>query len=720
MRFFWGVLFVFASALSRAQVDLPVVNPGFEGEYVAVGGSNPLVTGKVSPGWGHNFGYGDSTVEYGASSENPHSGATSQRVSIGAVTSGQLQLIQPIHISSKGILQGRIWLRGTAGKRVNFNVSLGHAPWSSVADVTVQMTSDWKPIDISGYLPGEDDYNIILGANEPVTFWADDLSLKVVPGSVNPRPNLGPVPWSLMGLHVTGWSRGILRNGNIEAPFYPLTYSDVKGELAYRWDDASASGTVIQYSAGSSPHSGAQSQRVQVLSAASYGLSLQNNVYVVPGKAYTAKVWLKGKQGDKVYFALQNHEAPYDWYAASEVQLTQDWQQVSISGIVSDTGNIGLVFASSQPTDFEFDDASLTESGGGALTNRFPWPQVPFGTLRLWDSGTNWHDLEPKKGVFNWALLDDWVNRARTGGVSQVILTLGQSPSWASSDPTRFSYYGSGASAPPASLQDWKDYVRAVAERYRGRIRYFEIWNEPNDATFYSGSVQELVDLTREASLILKEVDPNNKVITPPAYSSGYLRLFLAADGAQYADIVGHHFYRTPPEDTALDFANVRLAMEATGAANMPLWDTEGAAGDQSTSTALVPEYLARKYLIHLFYGVENFGWYTWGPSTPFCLETATMSGGVGPAGKGFYTLHRWLVGASITSATIDQAGNYCLKITKGYNSYLIVWNPQGPSSVTLPIRSLVDYGLDGVPNIRVLRNAPSGTSPRMYQLALR
>ena len=37
-----------------------------------------------------------------------------------------------------------------------------------------------------------------------------------------------------------------------------------------------------------------------------------------------------------------------------------------------------------------------------------------------------------------------------------------------------------GAYAPPDDVQDFADFVTAVAGRYRGRVRYYQIWNEPN------------------------------------------------------------------------------------------------------------------------------------------------------------------------------------------------------------------------------------------------
>ena len=43
-----------------------------------------------------------------------------------------------------------------------------------------------------------------------------------------------------------------------------------------------------------------------------------------------------------------------------------------------------------------------------AALKKDPWPMVPFGSLRLWDSGTAWSQLNPAKGKYDWQPLDKW------------------------------------------------------------------------------------------------------------------------------------------------------------------------------------------------------------------------------------------------------------------------------------------------------------------------
>src|SRR5206468_3300310 len=139
------------------------------------------------------------------------------------------------------------------------------------------------------------------------------------------------------------------------------------------------------------------------------------------------------------------------------------------------------------------------------LFSGMPWPSVSFGSMRLWDTYTTWNDLNPSAGNFNWPALDRWLDAAQQHGVD-VIYTFGATPTWASSNPTGKCDYNPGACYPPANMQDWDNFVRAVATHAVGRIKYWEMWNEANQHGYWSGSIPALVTMTQHASAIIKSV----------------------------------------------------------------------------------------------------------------------------------------------------------------------------------------------------------------------
>ena len=95
-----------------------------------------------------------------------------------------------------------------------------------------------------------------------------------------------------------------------------------------------------------------------------------------------------------------------------------------------------------------------------------PWPDVPVGVLRTFDS--IWFEVEPEKGTWTFSRLDSDVALAQKSG-GQIDLILSSTPTWASLQPTQPSYPGEplGQAAGPANIQDWITYVQTIATRYK-------------------------------------------------------------------------------------------------------------------------------------------------------------------------------------------------------------------------------------------------------------
>ena len=399
---------------------------------------------------------------------------------------------------------------------------------------------------------------------------------------------------------------------------------------------------------------------------------------------FTAK--LRGTPGLPVEMYVQNSQPPFQGYGSQWISdLGPAWKTYTVTSGVGATGHVNLTFASDQPGSYAVADVQFTTKDGKPVPAGVRFPPPGFGTLRLWDSDTTWAKLEPLPDQWQFAGLDRFIAAKAPG--QAVILTLGQSPTWASSDPARPTFYGSGATAPPKDLADWTRYIQTVAKRYKGRIQYYEVWNEPNDPTFYSGTVAQIAALTKAASAALKAVDPDAKLITAPAYSPGYLDQYLATGAAQYADIIGYHAYATPPEEAGRQLANVRLVLAKRHLTAMPLWDTEGGSGNDTTPPEIARTYMARKYLTDLAFGASNFGWYGWGPATPYAVGTTENDPRVQtPAAKAFAVVRGWLVGAALSSVQIDKAGSWRMALDlAGGGKGLVLWNPDTTAPFALP-----------------------------------
>ena len=87
-----------------------------------------------------------------------------------------------------------------------------------------------------------------------------------------------------------------------------------------------------------------------------------------------------------------------------------------------------------------------------------------------------WRDIEQiEKGHYDW-YRPDLIVDAVHGRNLKLLVRLDHQPFWAQEDGGAVPL----ASAPPKNYQDFTDFCQAVAERYKGRIAAYQVWNEPN------------------------------------------------------------------------------------------------------------------------------------------------------------------------------------------------------------------------------------------------
>jgi hypothetical protein len=322
-----------------------------------------------------------------------------------------------------------------------------------------------------------------------------------------------------------------------------------------------------------------------------------------------------------------------------------------------------------------------------------PWPNMPVPQWRLWDADVTWPDLEPSKGQWRFEKLDGYVSLAQQHGTG-ILLPLGGSPRWASAHPNLSSNYYPGFTAEPANLEDWRNFVSTVALRYKGRIRAYEIWNEPNLQEFWTGSMDQMLALTKEASQIIHTVDPSAIVVSPAAtadYGIPWVAEFLKKGGGRYVDVVGFHFYVNPhtllPEDMVPVIQRVRQVMSDNGAGNKPLWNTETGwlAPARFDSDELAAAFLARAYILSWAAGVERFYWYAWDNRSLAIVTYKDDERRVTPAGNAYRMMEQWLVGARIDGCAESTDHNWTCQLNRAGKKNWLVWNPQGSRKFDIP-----------------------------------
>lgn len=151
-----------------------------------------------------------------------------------------------------------------------------------------------------------------------------------------------------------------------------------------------------------------------------------------------------------------------------------------------------------------------------------------------------WWQVEPSPGVFDWSALDEYVWRQAAPAGIQLFMTIGEPPEWAGGGPDH--------NRAPAELGRWRNFVRAVVARYRGYVRHWGVWNEP-DSPLFLDSRDAYRAIALEARAGIKDADPSGLVLGPEvsesALDDGWFAELMTSWGHETFDIVTVHIYST-------------------------------------------------------------------------------------------------------------------------------------------------------------------------------
>ncbi|NHC45428.1 glycosyl hydrolase [Motilibacter aurantiacus] len=317
------------------------------------------------------------------------------------------------------------------------------------------------------------------------------------------------------------------------------------------------------------------------------------------------------------------------------------------------------------------------------------FPGVPVGSVRLWDVGALWRDVEPSRNRWDFSKLDTAVATS-IAKKAQPMIVLGQTPTWAASRPTQASPYGPGAASMPRSLAYWREYVTKVAQRYKGRVRTYQIWNEPNVETFWTGTPAQMAQLTREASRIIKRVDRNATVVSPGFATRRptnipWMTRFLKAGGGAAVDVVALHLYPAPtagPEGSVALLNSARQALRRARVSK-PIWNTEvnygagyNGAPPRSYSDSTAASYVSRTLLLNAANGVSRVFWYGW-DTRGFLGIDLSRDNRQTRAGQAYRITQKWMQGARLQGCTVDGRRTYTCTLRYSSRSYAtVMWNP--------------------------------------------
>jgi hypothetical protein len=325
---------------------------------------------------------------------------------------------------------------------------------------------------------------------------------------------------------------------------------------------------------------------------------------------------------------------------------------------------------------------SVTSRYFGITMHRFHDPKqvatILFGSWRLWDAGVSWRHLQPGKDTWDFRRMELALSIAEKKGV-EVGLTLGATPLWAASRPLERAFMGEGAASVPDDLTSWDNYVKTIATRYKGRIHFYELWNEPASGGFYTGTVAQMVELARRAYKIIKDIDPAAIIVSPaPAKTSSlsWFAHFVRVGGLNYADVVGYHFYTDSktPEDLIPLVNSVKEILAKQGISK-PIWNTEsGVVNDGTPDSGLQigpAAHLARWLILGTCLGLERFHYYSWDHSKLGLFDPDRLM--ARPQSVAYSQVEKWLSGASMIECELNIGFSKCSFVRQG-KRFSILW----------------------------------------------
>jgi hypothetical protein len=267
---------------------------------------------------------------------------------------------------------------------------------------------------------------------------------------------------------------------------------------------------------------------------------------------------------------------------------------------------------------FEPDPANVTRTlelaqqmGARYIRMQMPWEDVEIHAKGDFEDRRNPDHLRSA-----WEKYDFIFAEMQRLGLEPIV-RIDRPPRWARATANATEQFQRGlaengnSTGPPDNYRDYADFVATVAARYRGQVRYIQIWNEPNLSYEWNWVLPEperFTEMLRLAATAARQANPEVIILFPslsptdglepriaPLSELEYLDRVYTAGGADYFDIMSaqayglgqppdEHRYVSPrllwqrPIDTRIDVSRVVLLHEVMlkhGDSRKAVWVSE-------------------------------------------------------------------------------------------------------------------------------------------------
>jgi len=218
----------------------------------------------------------------------------------------------------------------------------------------------------------------------------------------------------------------------------------------------------------------------------------------------------------------------------------------------------------------------------------------------------NWSQVEKRRGEFDFSLIETSTNMQNDAGMA-VYQDFSDTPGW--SIPGRV-----GNTSLPDDPMDVFRVMENLARHFRGRIDYWEIWNEPYHPEHFRGRPDEYVSYLKAAYLGCKAGNPDSVVLTcsfntmPVPWS----RRVIENGALEYADVYNFHSYAK--REHISEYLALHKEQMIDYGLRLPMWLTEDGCksrrnvqGNRLAGDRIAARFAAEHAVVGLAEGVDRF-----------------------------------------------------------------------------------------------------------------
>ncbi|MEX0777932.1 MAG: cellulase family glycosylhydrolase [Phycisphaeraceae bacterium] len=254
--------------------------------------------------------------------------------------------------------------------------------------------------------------------------------------------------------------------------------------------------------------------------------------------------------------------------------------------------------------------------------------------FRHFRRGFYWNGIEPAKGQYVFTQYDRIIADAEKMNLGIVACLFGGNAAYEND--------GLGGIQTEEGRRGFANFAAALAERYKGKRIYWEIWNEPNVRTFWRKNgkhnsdefAQEYTDLVKAVAPAMLKADPDCFVVAgsvsnywEPSYqwTESCFKKGILKSGIRGWSV--HPYGVKTPEEHVIGHGRTRDLLKQYGAAaDFPILNTERgfavkkptdndegwSGGSEEKALEYQSWHFVRQYMIDLMAGVRLTMWYEW------------------------------------------------------------------------------------------------------------